>query len=492
MVNLGLEKAVSQFVHDPLSYTYFTWPWGTGVLEKFSGPEQWQAEVLDYIGREFQKGNRIRVAIGSGHWTGKTALLAMIVHWLMSTWVQPQIVVTANSQLQLMGKTWREVAIWNQRAINGDWFEWTATKFALKEDPATWFAAAIPWNENNPDAFQGAHGAFIFDEAAGIHPTIFEVVEGAMPLLWICTGNRTRNTGDFEDMFSGGRSRRWKTWVIDSRSTKIAKLTGQREEIDEWIQDYGEDSDFVRVRARGLPPKGAFTSYIGQFLVDDAVARQVSPGTYSVFPKVMGVDVGGGGEGYSAICRRQGPKAIQLVRWRTPDSLGVADRVADECKKWEPDFPKSLPIFIDRVGIGDGAYNLLVRWGYNVFGIHAGKDAQRKDLYRNKRAECWARMKNWLETAEIPDDKIFKQDLVGPKFSYNDKTSQLVLERKKDMLSRGLASPDMADSCSLTFAHYVDVIDRSVTLHNQSILSPKNPFDLFKRGQTYNPMARLR
>jgi hypothetical protein len=42
-----------------------------------------------------------------------------------------------------------------------------------------------------------------------------------------------------------GRFRhRWLTWQIDSRT---ARLTN-KPQIERWVQDYGEDSDFVRIR----------------------------------------------------------------------------------------------------------------------------------------------------------------------------------------------------------------------------------------------------
>ena len=40
---------------------------------------------------------------------------------------------------------------------------------------------------------------------------------------------------------------RWRTYQIDSRTAKKA----DRRKLDQWVKDYGEDSDFVRVRVRG-------------------------------------------------------------------------------------------------------------------------------------------------------------------------------------------------------------------------------------------------
>jgi len=75
----------------------------------------------------------------------------------------------------LTTKTWREVAKWHNMAINHDWFNWAATKFASVDHPETWFASAIPWSERNSEAFAGAHDEnvlVLFDEASAV-PDIF-------------------------------------------------------------------------------------------------------------------------------------------------------------------------------------------------------------------------------------------------------------------------------------------------------------------------------
>jgi len=460
-----LIKAVASYATNPLGYLCFNWRWGEPgtPLEKFQGPQQWQADVLGYIGDELQKGNRVRVSLGSGHWTGKTMLLATFTHYRLATQVQPQIIVTANSLPQLSGKTWREVAIWNQRAKNGHWFDWTATKLAMKSDPGAWFAAALAWNKNNPDAFQGAHDTFIFDESAGIDDSIFEVVEGAMPLIWILAGNRTRNTGYFESTLSGSRSRRWKSWVIDSRSTEIAQIVGQLPVIQEWVDDYGEDSDFFRVRCAGLPPKGSFTSYIPQELVDSATDRQIGLAEIESWPRVMGIDVGGGHD-HSVIVRRQGPQVFQdIVRLQSKDSLDIADRAMMLATKWdnEANDGQRTKIIIERTGIGDGAYNLMLRAGYDVYGIHPGVKLERTQPWRNIRARCWYLGKEWLKSGSIPAEKHLLTGLMAPKYSYSD-TGQLTIESKKDLLARGIDSPDEADAFMMTHAVYFEPIGQRI------------------------------
>jgi hypothetical protein len=62
---------------------------------------------------------------------------------------------------------------------------------------------------------------------------------------------------------------RWNTRQIDSRSVAITN----KPLLNGWVADYGEDSDFVRVRVRGIFPRASSTQFIGRDLVDGAVAR---------------------------------------------------------------------------------------------------------------------------------------------------------------------------------------------------------------------------
>ena len=64
----------------------------------------------------------------------------------------------------------------------------------------------------------------------------------------------------------------------------------------------------------------------------------------------------------------------------------------------------------------------------------------------------WYRMRDWLETADIPRDGELEDDLCGIKNFY-DMKHRIQMEKKSDMKKRGLASPDCADALALTFAY---------------------------------------
>lgn len=411
-------------------------------------PDKWQEQALNDIARES------RIAVASGHGVGKTALTSWLIHWYMATRPHPQVVVTANTKNQLDSKTWRELAKWNQKAINGHWFQHTATRFFLKERPDTWFASAIPWTEQNSEAFAGTHEDYVlnvFDEASAIPDVIWDVVEGSMTTenaKWAVFGNPTRNTGRFRECWGKFRHR-WATQKVDSRTAKQASPA----QILAWIEDYGLDSDFVKVRVLGEFPDQSDSQFISGADVD-ACMKYVATG-YGGLPRILAADIARFGDDQSVIAKRQGRKVEPLVAWRGMDLMKTADKIAESVDEYEPD-----AVVIDETGIGSGVVDRLRQLRYNVLGFNGGEAARDKETYRNRRAEVWGLMRNALrERLELPKDEELKQDLIGPEYGFTP-TQQILLERKEDMKKRGLASPDKGDALAMTWAYNIKAAKR--------------------------------
>lgn len=459
--DLQLIEDIAGFYNDPLGYVLYVFPWGEpGPLKDETGPDEWQREILEDIRKALERGEEtgeaIRVAIASGHGIGKTALIAWVILWFISTREFPQIPVTANTQHQLLHKTWRELARWHRLALVRHWFEWTATKFYKIEYPDTWFASAVAWSERNAEAFAGTHEKFvllIYDEASAIPDIIWETSEGAITTagaMWLAFGNPTRNTGRFKECF-GSLKHRWITRQIDSRTAKRAN----RVQIQQWIQDYGEDSDFVRIRVRGVFPRSSSTQFISQELVDNCSRYKAHAADH--LPKVMSVDVARFGDDQSVVGLKQGRKLRVLAKWRDLDVVNVANRVIALIEEHEPD-----AIVVDGDGVGAGVVDILKARGYHKRGsvvilteFHGAATADKPNLYYNRRAEVWGLLRDAMKDGlEIGEDPELHADLVGPEFFYTTRSGHDViqLEAKKDMKSRGLASPDLADMAAMTFA----------------------------------------
>ena len=437
---------------DPLRYVMMAFPWKEkgGPLEDQDGPDDWQVDQLNAIRDHVRSGKEIslRDATSSGHGIGKSAESAWIILWFMSTRPHCAGVVTANTQTQLRSKTWRELAVWHKRSINSHWFEWTATRFHAVSDPRTWGIDAIPWSEHNSEAFAGLHAQdvlVIYDEASAVADIIWDVTEGAMTTpgaFWFAFGNPTRNSGKFRECF-GKHRRRWNTRRVDARTCKMTN----KAELNAWVNDYGEDSDFVRVRVRGEHPMAATNQLIGRDVAEAASAREhdVHIGT----PKILSVDVARFGDNQSVASLRQGVKLWPQIKWRGLDTMQLAARVVELIMKHRP-----AAVFIDETGLGAGVVDRLRQLGFSVVGFNGGEKADQSDIYYNKRAEVWVRMRDWLKTADIPDDPELLDDITGPEYFFDHK-HRMQLEKKEDMEKRGLSSPDCGDSLAMSFCYQV-------------------------------------
>jgi len=453
-----LREDIGRFWRNPRRFVRYAFPWGEpGKLDHLDGPRDWQIAVLDAIGdhlgsdRAFQP---LQLAISSGHGIGKSALIAMVSNWAMSTCEDCRIVITANTESQLATKTWPELSKWFRLAINAHWWNIGATTISVreKEHERQWRIDRIPWSENNTEAFAGLHNkgkriVVIYDEASAIADRIWEVTEGALTdegteIIWLAFGNPTQNTGRFRECF-GRFKHRWKTRQIDSRTVEGTN----KEQLEKWVTDYGEDSDFVRVRVRGEFPRAGSAQFISSEKV--AEARRYKAQGYDSLPKILSVDVARFGEDQTVIGIRQGRQFRILAKLRGLSTVQVAERVIEFRDREKPE-----AVVVDGDGLGAGVIDQLNHRGYGrgLFEFHGGVAADDSAMYFNRRAEAWGLMREWLNAgAEIPDDPELETDLTGPEYFFSNK-NQIQLEKKEDMKARGLASPDNADCLMQTFA----------------------------------------
>jgi hypothetical protein len=458
---LDLAEFMGSLSHDPYQWVFRSFPWGHGPLEGFSGPDEWQAEQLKSITRKLKEGGSagcvIQEAVASGHGIGKSTLISWLILWALSTCANTRGVITANTESQLKTKTWSELAKWHRLFIARAWFELTATAIfsKIKGFEKTWRIDQIAWSENNTEAFAGLHnkGGRIFlgfDEASAIPNVIWEVSEGVMTdsdteIIWCVYGNPTRNTGRFKDCFGKFRHR-WTTRHVDSRSSILTN----KERIQGWVDDYGEDSDFVKVRVRGMFPAMSVKQFISTTDVDAAFGKVLHPSSYDFAPKILTLDNSWEGDDEGVIGLRQGLSFRILSTFPKNDN---DVQIANVLARFE-DEEQADAVFIDG--------------GYGTGVVSAGRAMNRKNWVLvwfaeksgeagcvNKRAEMWAAIKKWLkEGGALPADEVLHSDLTGPE-TVPRLDGKIQIESKKDMKRRGLPSPGRGDALALSFAHPV-------------------------------------
>lgn len=486
---MDIIEELAAFSSDPLGFVYFAFPWGEeGELAGASGPEPWQEALLIDLGKGvIDVSTAIRLATTSGHGIGKSALVSWLILWAMSTYEDTIGVVTANTETQLKTKTWAQLAKWFRLFIGKELFEMTATKlYSVDPDHEnTWRIDMVPWSERNTEAFAGLHNKgkrilLVFDEASAIPDLIWEVAEGALTdsdtqIIWAVFGNPTRNKGRFRDCFAGGKfAHRWKSRAVDSREVSLT----DKKQIADWIADYGEDSDFVRVRVRGIFPRIDSSSFISFELATEAASRTVEP---SAAPIIIGVDVGRFGDDPTVIYPRKGRDAVSYppeVLFKN-DTMEVAAKVAAIFLRLH-----ATAVMVDSGGVGGGVVDRLRQLRIPVMEVDFGSAADGGDpndgtKYANKRAEIWGKMRAWLSTGSIPArirglEITLVDELTSPSYGLNGK-EQIQLESKKEMRKRGVPSPNVADALACTFAFDVFIpsrYDEDLPLQNTPDYNP--------------------
>jgi hypothetical protein len=468
-----------QIKDDPEAFVLFAFPWGqpNTPLSHFKAPRKWQRDALreirDHIRKnkaQLEQGDTepvleaLQMARCSGRGIGKSALVAWLILWMLTTRIGGTVTVSANSENQLRSVTWGELTKWSTMSINSHWWEISATKLMpatwltdlverdLKKGTRYWAAEGKLWSEENPDAYAGTHNMdgmmVIFDEASGIPDPIWSVAKGFFTenisdRYWFAFSNGRRNNGYFYEAVDGNKRDFWVSAKIDARTVE-----GTDKKIyEEIISEFGEDSDEARIEVYGDFPKTGDDQFISPAVVEEAFHRPLYKDPTA--PVIIGVDPARGGPDSTVIVVRQGRDIISLMRYKGEDTMSIVGYVIDAINEFQP-----AMTVIDEGGLGYGVLDRLVEQKYKVKGVNFGWNAKKPRMWGNKRAEMWGAMRDWLRTASIPSDRRLKDDFTGPK-KKPDSAGIIYLEGKKEMKARGLASPDAADAIAVTFAYPV-------------------------------------
>ncbi len=473
------EEALIARLHRPdlrdnlLNFVKYVYPWGKigTPLERYVGPRIWQAEDLGEIAahltaqRAAEAGKQTpemwRKATASGRGVGKSALVAWLAHWMMSTRIGSTVLITANTEMQLKSRTFAELTKWFTMAMNSHWFEPTvlsvrpapwfqqSCKESLQIDTGYYYCQGQLWSEENADAFAGVHNPLgvlvVFDEASGIPADIFSVTEGFFtePIVdryWMVYSNPRRNSGGFYDCFHASQ-RTWKLRHLDARTVE-----GTDPKIYQgMIEKYGIDSDTVRVEVLGQFPAQGSRQFIVSTMVYEAQARVSEPDEGA--PLMMGVDVARFGHNATVARFRRGrdARSIPPAIFKGKDNMYVVRELAHLIDRYKPD-----AVAVD-VGNASGVIDRLREMGYKIHEVWFGKSASQPE-YANVRTEIWARLRDWLPGGAIDASPQLFGDLTAPEYGYFGRAKDaVILESKETMLDRGLPSPDHGDALALTF-----------------------------------------
>jgi len=496
------EMALVTLLHTPAvkddlyHFVMAAYPWGKAgsVLEHYEGPKQWHKQDLkdlsDHIltnQQRMARGETPRMwksATSAGRGPGKSAKMAWLVDWMMTTRIGSTTIITANTEAQLKTRTFAEISKWTNLLINAHWFE----QSVLSIKPAPWFAKLVKeslgidcgyyyaqgqlWSEENPDAFAGVHnplGVFLgFDEASGIPTSIFNVAayfftEPTPDRYWIVQSNPRRNSGGFYDCFHATNTD-WRLRHLDIRTVEGM----DQALIEQEIQKHGIDSDVVRMEILGEFPKQGNKQFIGNDLVRAAQERIIEPDLGA--PLILGVDIARQGDDESVFRFRRGrdARSIPAIRYKSRDNMFIANQLAAVIDEYRPD-----AVNID-MGGGAGVIDRLREMGYKVYEVVFGTTSSSPE-WAFKRTEMWADMREWLNGGAIDKDPRLFGDLTAPECRpYGKAGDQTILQSKDEMRSLGYRSPDDGDALAMTFARKVSRKDSPTSTSTRQLRRVKD------------------
>ena len=302
------------------------------------------------------------------------------------------------------------------------------------------------YGADRPDSLRGIYlDGCVIDEVAQCRPEIWSEV--VRPLLadrkgWCCFIGTPRGRNVLYDLYQEAVHN--ESWFDGRYPVTDTKLISEKELAD--AKRTMGDSKFRQEFLCDFEA-AVENALISGELVDKAVKRVNLPATYSWALVVIGVDVARYGDDKSVIYVRQGLHTLKIMKFTHLDLMAFSDRVANTIIHY-----RAAMTFVDVVGLGAGVVDRLYSLGFkDVIGINAGSKPD-NPRYRNKRAEMWDKLKEWLEAGgDIPNDPELIAELTSVQYSYavGDK---LQLEKKEDMKARGSKSPDIGDALAISMA----------------------------------------
>ena len=123
------------------------------------------------------------------------------------------------------------------------------------------------------------------------------------------------------------------------------------------------------------------------------------------------------------------------------------------------DIKRETPIpidgfWVDRIGIGEGYYQTMLRDLEGVHGVNVGLEALNKDMFVNLKAEAFWKLREDLKGGKIElEEHDDWQQLTKIKYRtrLEGKKGKIEIMGKEEMRANGIDSPDVADALMLTY-----------------------------------------
>lgn len=403
-----------------------------------------------------------KISIASGHGIGKSGAVSLIICWYLFCYFEAQVPVTAPTAKQMYDVLWKELSLWIAKMPAGikDRYEWQATYLRMVESPNTWFARASTASKENTEALAGVHADHVLtiaDEASGVPEQVFNTAEGAWTsgsILVILISNPTRVNGYFYDTHHKLR-KNWQNLQFSSIDSPIV----DPEYEGQIAERHGRDSAEYGIRVLGKFPQEDMMDDSGYVaLLSDASIKTQPDFAEAMTWKstsILGVDPSGEGDDVTSWTIRDRFKSRVIHREKTSNEKTIAEKTITFIGHYRLE-PRNVVIDGFGVGMNVGKEIAIASKGtMSVTVVNVGEpcdDEDDRELYLNKRAEAFYKLKMWLQSGgEIVEDRNVREELLSIKYKRNLKGKIQVMPKTDMKKKYGTKSPNDADSLALTF-----------------------------------------
>ena len=420
--------------------------------------------------------SKLGISIMSGKGTGKDAFASWVTVWFHSMFKNSKVIVTGPSRDQLRDVFMAETGKWVNRTDENDEpcfvfrdnIRLQADKiFSIDpdrpdEEGKSWFVRlrTPPKNSNeetqskNMDGLHEDYMMVVVDEADGVRePVITSLVTTlTKPVNFaVMIFNPTKNYGYAYNSHYGPESNYWIKIHWDSRdSENVDPMTTQR-----IMETYGEGSVEYRVNVLGLPPEQSSDTLIPREWLDHAREREDYEVDDSTL-RIMGVDPSRQGDDPAGIVIRDGWKIVEFLEYKIPDTMDLADQLAEVFLEYECDL-----MFIDCIGNGAGVFdNLRRRFPSKVRGVDVStKPTDKRKKYHRLRDQLWWTVRETFAShlVTIPNGhkltrKFINELSIMRRDPLDESGGKIKIEGKAKMKARGLKSPNLGEAFMVTMA----------------------------------------
>lgn len=432
-----------------------------------------------------------RTTVSSGHSTGKTGAIGVIILWFLVCYHKSNHLVTAPKIKQVRNLAWKEVADLKEVMDRNDAFQWLVPyviveteKVYIEGNKKTWFCIAITAPRGSPESLAGFHRKFYMvtcDEASGIPDDNYGVLTGGVSGehdRMLMTSQPTKPSGFFRDSHfklarhidgyrTANKNGAWNAFTFSSVDSPFASTKFILEKKEQYSLEQ------FQIKVLGKFPENIDGFLLGRKEVEDKCFHydHKAISDDDNWGYISSLDIGGGSYRDSSVMLTAkvcgdgdyGDNARRVHITSIPFYSNSLNEHEFSSRVWQLLVTNNQQIdtlLIDAGGIGKSVENFMERKGAaNMIGVQWGVPCfkrKNKEMFINKRAQANVAVAKAVRSGRLTfaEDILQRAQILDEAsripFKFDD-NARYQIEKKDRMRADGIPSPDIWDAVCFMF-----------------------------------------